>query len=203
LTIDLPVARFVQTHKTPGFVVDVLESAESFGNGAGVVLLLVAAYFLRTVGGGAMVRLSLVSLGSGLLADAFKLVIARTRPRNFDLHQGILESFGGWLPSANAHTAMQSFPSAHVATAVGLAYGLTYFYPRGKWVFASFTALVFFQRLQTGAHFVSDALAGMAVGWGVAVVLYRMPRVRSWFDSIESPPSAAENAAIPGPSNGR
>lgn len=187
LVIDLPVARFWRDHKTPGFIVDALESAEAFGNGAGVILLLAGAYFLGALQGRTLPRLALASLGAGLVADAFKLIIARTRPRDSSLAEGVLATFGDWLPSVTAESSMQGFPSAHVATAVGLAFALSYFHPRGRWVFGTFAVMVLLQRVQTGAHFLSDTLAGAAVGWGTAVVLFRLPGLRTWFERFESP----------------
>jgi membrane-associated phospholipid phosphatase len=60
--------------------------------------------------------------------------------------------------------ALQSLPSAHAATAVGLALALAALYPRGRWLFASFAVLAGLQRIEAQAHFASDVLAGAAVG---------------------------------------
>lgn len=186
VAVDWPVYSFWHARSTPGFIVDLLDSAESFGNGAGVVLMIAVAYCLRAVSLRATVRLALASLGAGLVADAFKLIIARTRPRDLTIQQSAWETFGAWWPSPNAETAFQSFPSAHVATAVGLAFALSHFYPRGRWVFGMLAALVVVQRLQTGAHFASDAMAGVAIGWGTAVVLYQGRWLAPLLDRFEA-----------------
>lgn len=193
LVIDLPFSQFWHQNKAPGFIVDVFESAESFGNGAGVVLLLLVVYRLGVIRPRSIWRLALASLGSGLVADAFKLIIARTRPRDLTIQQNALETFDVWWPSFKAHTGMQSFPSAHVATAVGLAYALSHFHPRGRWVFGGLVVLVALQRCQTGAHFVSDTLAGAAIAWGLVMILYHAPLLAPWFDRFEG--LAAGNAA--------
>ncbi len=185
LAIDLPVANFWRSVKTPGFVVDMLESAETFGNGAGVVLLIVVVYRLGVIGIRAVPRVALASLGSGLVADLFKLSIARTRPRMLSTQQSVFETFGAWWPSFKAETGVQSFPSAHVATAVGLAFALSYIYPRGRWVFGSLAMIVALQRLQTGAHFVSDTLAGAAIAWGAVMVLYHAPILSTALNRLE------------------
>ncbi|MBL9125928.1 MAG: hypothetical protein JNG90_19960, partial [Planctomycetaceae bacterium] len=91
LAIDMPVARYWHGIDTPGFIVDVFESAETFGNGAGVVLILAVAVSLGGIGPRFLLRMALASLGSGLVADLFKLIIARARPREMDLQQSVLE----------------------------------------------------------------------------------------------------------------
>jgi membrane-associated phospholipid phosphatase len=60
---------------------------------------------------------------------------------------------------------MQSFPSAHTATAVGLAVMLVSLFPRGRWLFPIIAVLVGMQRIATSAHFPSDVFAGATVGW--------------------------------------
>ena len=55
------------------------------------------------------------------------------------------------------------FPSAHAATAVGLAIALGVLYPRGRWLFIAFAFLAGLQRIEAQAHFASDVLAGAAV----------------------------------------
>ena len=197
LTIDMPVARFWRSVKTPGFVVDILESGESFGNGAGVVLLILIVYRLGLIGPRAIPRFAMASLGSGLVADSFKLIIARTRPRELSTQQSILETFGDWWPSYKAATGWQSFPSAHVATAVGLACALSYVYPRGRWVFGSLAVLVAVQRQQTGAHFVSDTLAGAAIAWGAVMVLYHAPLFSTLLNRLEGVSSNCAPSTAP------
>jgi undecaprenyl-diphosphatase len=77
---------------------------------------------------------------------------------------------------------MQAFPSAHTATAFGLAIGLTWLYPRGRWLFATFAVLVACQRIQSGAHFLSDTFFGAALGCVVAAVCIKYVK---WFDRFE------------------
>jgi len=68
----------------------------------------------------------------------------------------------GALLSTNS--LQQSFPSAHTATAAALAVVLTSVYFRGVWLFYSVVVLVAMQRVETGAHYVSDVLCGAAIG---------------------------------------
>ncbi len=193
LAIDMQVAEFWRTRQTPAFVVDVLECAETFGNGAGVLLLLISGFALGAIPRRALPRLAIASLGSGLVADVFKLLVARIRPRDLTFQQHVLETFSGWFPPAAVPSAMHSFPSAHVATAVGLALALSYYYPRGRYVFSVLVLLALVQRLQTGAHFVSDTLAGAAIGLGLPLLLFQVGPIAGWFERFERRPSVTQS----------
>jgi membrane-associated phospholipid phosphatase len=73
-----------------------------------------------------------------------------------------------WWRSESLHDAFvqanQSFPSAHTATAFGLALCLASLYPQGKGWFFTLASLVAMQRMVAGAHYLSDVLAGAAIG---------------------------------------
>ena len=59
----------------------------------------------------------------------------------------------------------RAFPSAHAASAVGLAVALSRFYPQGRPLFVGLAVLACLQRMTSGAHFLSDVLAGAAIGY--------------------------------------
>ncbi len=150
--------------KVPGELKRLLTWSEGFGHGLGVLLVSLLIYQLEPANRRRLARAVCMALASGLTADGMKMLVSRTRPRAFDLSQPILESFTGFLPGLSGGSAGQSFPSAHVATAVGWALGLGWLYPRGRWIFIFLAFLVVCQRLETNAHFLSDCLAGAAVG---------------------------------------
>ena len=102
------------------------------------------------------------SLGSGMIANLLKLTIHRFRPRDFDLTNATV--WDTFRTEGADFKGMQSMPSAHTATAVGLAVMLSAIYPRGRWYFAVLAILVGLQRVVTSAHFPSDVCAGAAVG---------------------------------------
>ena len=98
---------------------------------------------------------------------AAKRVIARSRPMSFDLSEPIGTSFGAWLPYWNVPDwdhPLQSFPSGHTATAVGLTVALIRMYPQGRSLFIAFAVLAACQRMGASSHYLSDTLAGAAVG---------------------------------------
>lgn len=192
LAVDLSVQQAATTHRPPGVVRDYFKATETFGNGFGAAMVVLAVIVLdrsRRVQTG---RLLAASLGAGIVANVVKLMVARTRPHATDIESLLADggrawdTFVGVLPMGALGAAGQSFPSAHTATAFGLAAALAITYPKGRRLFYSFAAGVALQRICTGAHYLSDVLAGAAVGiaWGGAVCGFG-PICR-WFDRLEA-----------------
>jgi undecaprenyl-diphosphatase len=105
-------------------------------------------------------------LGSSLLNALVKLAVDRSRPV---------------LPDPVAHANGMSFPSGHAQSAtVAAAVLLLVFLPalRGAWrplavvVAVAFVAAIGFARVVLGVHYVSDVLAGYALGaaWVAAMI---------------------------------
>jgi len=170
LSADLSIAEYVRSHPLPGELVRLVRLSEAFAWGGTVLLIILAAAVLDARGWRVLPPLAIGAFGAGLIADGFKLVVARLRPGVAD-SSGVTETFLTWLPLLKLDTlghpygrALQSFPSGHAATAVGLAIALAALYPRGRWLFAGFAALACFQRMEAQAHFASDVLAGAAIG---------------------------------------
>jgi membrane-associated phospholipid phosphatase len=130
-------------------------------------------------------RVLAASLGSGLVANIFKLLLARTRPHHFDLQGETLDSFAGWFPMLGNTSWDQGFPSSHMATAAGLAIVLASIYPRGRWLFPALAALSGFQRVLAEAHFLSDVLWGAAIGCIFASLCIPGGRLSQVFDRLE------------------
>ncbi len=171
----MPLARYCHylqvEDKFPGDIQRLFGMSEVFGHGLGVLLILITVFVLDPDRRGSLVRLAAAAFGSGLAANCVKLMIARRRPHSFDLDAGgVWHTFCGFGLFGEGGSRMQGFPSAHAATAAGLAIGLTWLYPRGRWLFATFAVLVACQRIQSGAHFLSDTLFGAALGCLVATV---------------------------------
>jgi undecaprenyl-diphosphatase len=179
LLIDMPLARWLKEHPIGGELKRFIRLAEVFGWGGTVAVLIAVAARIDKRGWRVAVRLAAGSLGAGIAADILKLLFARLRPYAADLAGSSVETFLGWLPwlhpAALDHAvhrhAQQSFPSAHAATATGLAIGLATLYPRGRWLFLAFAGLAGLQRIEAAAHFSSDVLAGAALGCLVSAAL--------------------------------
>jgi membrane-associated phospholipid phosphatase len=186
LCVDCPLARWCLADRLPGDLAKLLSISEAFGHGAGVLLIVLAVHQLDPARRYALPRVLVAAFGSGLGANVIKMLIARTRPHQFDFEGSVATTFSDWAPLASAGSGAQSFPSAHTATAVGLAVALAWLYPRGRGLFAAFAVLVACQRIESGAHFLSDTLCGAAVGFVVSACCFRVGRLPTWFDRFEA-----------------
>ena len=185
LSVDCPLARWCVDASCPRFLARLFGVAQPFGNGLGVVLIVAVIYTLDPLRRWALPRVIAMSLGAGLAADIGKMLIARVRPRDFDFTGTVHETFGQWVPLFGAGSGNQSFPSAHSATAVGLAIALAWLYPRGRWLFAALAVLVMCQRMEGGAHYLSDTLFGAAIGWLVAMACLTSASLAGRFARLE------------------
>ena len=174
LAIDVPVARVFLHQQLPSSIDrplrEGLEICETFGHGFGATLIVIAVAVLDAQRRELIGWLFGGSLGVGLLANTMKVIIHRTRPRDFtDLdHVTVWDTFAS---VATNGMGTQSFPSAHTATAVGLAVMLSTLYPRGRWYFFILAALVGAQRIVSSAHFPSDVFCGAVIGWIAARII--------------------------------
>ncbi|MGH7135624.1 MAG: phosphatase PAP2 family protein [Pirellulales bacterium] len=177
LAIDMPVARWAQGRNYPRAVRELMSLAEAFGHGVGVSLVVVTVYTLDPARRRRLPRSIIAVVAAGCGANLIKLLISRSRPGATDLlHLDAWHTFAGWLPLGHNGSPWQSFPSAHTATAVGLALVLSSLYPQGRRLFALFAVAVGLQRILGGAHFPSDVLAGAAIGWWCAVGVLQLRR---------------------------
>lgn len=185
LALDAPLVAWHAQHATPVLLRKLFLFSEPFGHGLGVVMFALAVHQMDAVRCWAAPRLLVVSLGAGILADALKLIVVRLRPHHSDIAGHTLGQFGSWLPLASAGSTGQSFPSGHVAAAVGLAFGLTALYPRGKWLFGALAICAALQRLDEGSHYLSDVMVGATLGALVATFCLRCGPLPAWFDRRE------------------
>lgn len=178
LSVDVAIAQACREGHYPKFVMDVLNKVEPFGHGIGVAIVIATVAILDTERRHwAPALCAAGALSGGLTANVIKLMIARTRPRNFSFASAnVWQTFDSWLPLGSGGSAAQSFPSAHTATAMGFAIALAAIYPRGRWWFFTLAGLVGMHRVQSSAHFPSDVLAGAAVGWVMGHLCVMMTR---------------------------
>lgn len=173
LPIDLSVAAYFRGPGFPRFLAEAIENTEPWGHGVGVTLALLGVWSLDHRRRRLLPWLAAASLGAGLLANLGKLIVSRTRPRDFPLdvvlsNMSVWDTFTSWLPILSGHRGGQSFPSAHTTTAAGLSCFLAAMYPQGRWYFGLLALLVALQRVRSQAHFPSDVCYGAALGWIVA-----------------------------------
>lgn len=164
---DVSLARGVAAADLPSDLVRAIHFSEVFAHGTGVAAILLAVVVIDRAGRNRVVIPLAGAAAGGLSADVVKLLIERVRPRAADLHDLSLaaaDTFGDWLPLGAGGSDLQSFPSAHAATAAGLAVGLSRLYPHAAPLFASLAAAAGLQRVVASAHFPSDVFVGAAVG---------------------------------------
>jgi membrane-associated phospholipid phosphatase len=171
--VDCSVAQWFFQGHAPRYLHDLATISELFGRGECVLLVVILIWRLDRARHWAIPGLAATALLSGLSADAVKMLIARARPHHFDFLKNVWSSFGPLLPLGSLGSPNQSFPSAHTATAMGLAISLMVVYPRARWLFCLAPVLVAYQRMDSGAHFLSDVLCGAAVGCVVAAITLR------------------------------
>jgi len=162
---------------------------EPFGHGLGVLLALLMLHQLDPARRWAMPRVAVCALAAGGTADLLKMAIVRSRPNDvpLDFAGSVWATFGHWLPPIlSGQSGMQSFPSAHTATAAGLAAALIWLYPQGRFLFTLLVVLVGCQRIVSGAHFPSDVAAGAAAGCLAATFFLHVGWLPVWFDRWES-----------------
>jgi membrane-associated phospholipid phosphatase len=191
LWIDIFVASR-QMDGIPGDIRGVVRLSEIFAHGFGLIVIVLVLWTVTPRFRRMMPRLVACVVLPGLVVQSIKLLIARKRPKSFgtDMANSVGETWIGLSPNweiGNRH-AIQSFPSGHAATAFGLAIGLSWLFPRGRYVFFVLALLASFQRIESGAHWVSDVIAGACVAIGICFVIFRQGSLGKAFCRLERVP---------------
>lgn len=183
--LDLPLAGFCRAGETPGDIRTIVRLSESFSHGYGALAILIGVAAVTRAGWRRMRPLIAITYLPGLIVTVIKVSVARRRPNaNSDsLPASISESFEGVFPLISQGTegidrAVQSFPSGHTSVAVGLAIALSLAFPRGRWFFAVIAGLSAFQRIDVGAHYISDTAFAAGIAFVVAGLLTWIRPVR-------------------------
>jgi membrane-associated phospholipid phosphatase len=168
-----------------------LEAIEPFGQPAAIISVSLAVYLC----GGRRRQSALRILGSFLLAslacNAVKLCVARVRPvsffkQYFESEGTALDTFLGVFPGTGGGTACQSFPSGHTTAAVAFCLALSAIFPRGRGLFAILAGLVALQRIECGAHYLSDTLFAASLACLVHRAVFGNGPIGRWFNQLES-----------------
>jgi membrane-associated phospholipid phosphatase len=193
LTVDIQVAAACRERCIGGDIGKLVSLAEVFAHGMGVAMILLAVVVLDPFRRRHLLRLALLSLGAGLVCDVVKVLVPRARPDYGEPLDSALASFLGWEALADSQGlsrllehGLQSFPSGHTTVAVGLAIGLSWLYPRGRWLFVFFAFLAGAQRVTAGAHYPSDVLAAAALACLIGAGLFSTSRVGRFLDRFEA-----------------
>jgi membrane-associated phospholipid phosphatase len=199
MPFDLVISQFCFDDRLPDPIPKILDLAETFGHGWGVLLILVATMVIGRFRLREMTRVVFCAFGAGLAADVVKLCVGRVRPYPFQFQGDVLDTFLGLFPFAHAENIrdafesdFQSMPSGHTATAVGLAVGLSTICPHARWFFAGMAALVAMQRVESMSHYVSDTLAGAALACLWCALCLDRRYLGKWIAELERNPAEGE-----------
>ncbi|MFO0514327.1 MAG: phosphatase PAP2 family protein [Rhodobacterales bacterium] len=159
-----------------------LRMVTEFGNsawplGIGLTLLALVAVARRRAQGAAaedlrafrscLLLVVLSVAGSGFVASLSKNMIGRMRPSTVPdpnvLEFSVLAFRAGWA----------SFPSGHATTAAACAVALAICAPRLSWAWLSIGLVAAMSRALLGVHWLSDCLAGLALGTAFCLLLRR------------------------------
>lgn len=206
LTIDLPVSQWMHTRQGLRGLHQPLQVVEALGDSVGVAIVLITLSLVAVSRRRELLRVFFSVVAGGLLADLVKFFVARLRPRSFPgdglYHvESVIDTFYGWLPFIQSEAVAvgskyQSFPSAHTATGVAFAVALTRMYPLGWWWFSFLAAMIALQRVETGAHYVSDTCFGAAIGLFAALTFQSGTPWSNWFDQHENLPGVEAAQAL-------
>ena len=110
---------------------------------------------------------------AGILGELLKLLVRRERPGTHDGHYG-------FRPFTDHPFSSRNFgmPSSHAVIAFSGAAALSVLFPEATIVWYALAIGCGVTRVLSGAHFVSDVVAGAAIGIGVSLIIARRWSVR-------------------------
>ncbi len=101
----------------------------------------------------------LAVIGGGMSVNGLKFLFCRARPLADAAGQ-----FFAVFPCVGEGYTLRSFPSGHSVTSFALAYVLARAYPKASALFYALATMVALSRLYLASHFLSDVVAGAALG---------------------------------------
>ena len=121
---------------------------------------------------------------SGLFAQLMKSLVERDRPGNLPFADPVT-SYIEQMMGQNAPQAASSFPSGHATSAFAIAVCVAWVTRKSDhawigWVVMGWAVLVAFSRVYVGVHFVSDVLAGAAVGTLFGTLAFLLWKKKGW-----------------------
>ena len=182
MQFDQPISTQLREFKLPGDLQKAISLSEVFAHGLGVACILTTILVVAVDRRRAVYVAILITALSGVTANVMKAAVVRVRPHAEGLqvkgHNDSENDAAEAVDRSFWDARQRSFPSGHSATAWGLAIGLSLVFRRGWWIFGMLAVLASVQRIESGAHYPSDVLAGMAIAFIIAAGVVALPRVR-------------------------
>ena len=158
--LDASVAQTRIDDHLPGDLSEFLQIVSKFGHGSGCLIALLAIAILDRANRRHLSLVLATPVLAGIVTTVLKVAVLRPRP--FVVDEVVRQSIS--FQEALSQNALQSFPSGHTATAVGLALALSSIYPHGRILFAGLALATCVQRVVTQCHFPSDVFVGAVIG---------------------------------------
>jgi membrane-associated phospholipid phosphatase len=162
---DMSLSGSALKWKMPGDLRRMMQFGEAFAHTLGCLVILGSLLWIDIKNRTKLWRTTAFVMICAATANAAKYLIPRTRPYIYEevFPKTSWETFSSPLTKSWFDETVRSFPSGHSATAVAMAIGLSYVYPRGRWLFMSLALLAIAQRLFSAAHYASDLVAGATI----------------------------------------
>lgn len=194
LYLDIPIARYFienkEHYEALGDLISIGGESHWYIGTAIIGYLFFRYYKPNEVLKMRFLTLLYVNLFSGLVSLLLKHIFGRMRPwglrdngdeygfllfGNFDA--GFMEKFKiHFATLAEAPTTFTSFPSGHTTTLFAVATYLSLLFPKRMWLWIVLAALCASARLLDSDHFLSDLLAGTAIGTLSTLYIYSKMR---------------------------
>lgn len=180
VVLDPDLARLARRHSLGQS--QVLQWTTELGEGgywlvpAGIVFAIAAVRRQHNLARWAFAMVAAVG-GSGIVANLLKLLLGKARPK-------VLFEDGrfGFTPFSYGYD-VNSMPSGHATTCGAAATILALAFPGARWPILAAGAFVASTRVLIQAHYLSDVLAGLALGIGCGLATFAVWR-RFWPASV-------------------
>ena len=178
---DLPIAeslkRAPNMWKKTGKLISKLIDPSSLYFAFPILFFIVRFLYKNEKWGNRLLLLIIAVPGANLVSGCMKMLLGRARPEAFFANKVYTFSI------LSHNDAFLSFPSGHAATIGAICGAFVCFYPRLWGPLLAIASLLAFSRILAGAHYLSDIVAGVAVGLLTSQAIYTiMKRQRFAFD---------------------
>ncbi|MBU2522829.1 MAG: phosphatase PAP2 family protein [Nanoarchaeota archaeon] len=160
LKYDLAISLIINSWRSPGLDIFMLLIEKM---SIGIIIVVPLALLLFNKEFRNIKNWTVSFLGAYALTLLVKVLIARERPFNFGLNVPTD------LIDPKYSTWDSSFPSNHASTALASFFFIPSGILRLSWI--GICALIMFSRVYFGLHYLSDVIAGAAIGLGVSYLI--------------------------------
>lgn len=185
--LDQNVFRALHVDISRDWLDPIMVAFSDSGRGEIYITVLLAFCFVFRYRVHALLALS-AGVVSGLFAQLVKQLVERDRPSNFDFSQPILTFFETLYGQTTSPMGDNSFPSGHATSCFAIAVAIAWASRRTEhswvgWAVMGWATLVGLSRVYVGVHFVSDVIAGAALGAVFGTLFYLLWRHKGWISA--------------------